>query len=168
VANDAFSSPFIMNEVLGPMQINELMDALVNDLSGGELQRVSIATTLARDADIYLLDEPSAHLDSAFRMAAAKIIRRVMENNRKSAMVVDHDVYFVDLISDKLIVFSGKPGIYGRSFGPTDMKTGMNIFLKDAGVTFRRDQVTKRPRINKQGSSLDRMQKNSGNYYYSD
>ncbi|MCL4445115.1 MAG: ribosome biogenesis/translation initiation ATPase RLI [Candidatus Thermoplasmatota archaeon] len=168
VANDAFSSPFIMNEVLGPMQINELMDALVNDLSGGELQRVSIATTLARDADIYLLDEPSAHLDSAFRMAAAKIIRRVMENNRKSAMVVDHDVYFIDLISDKLIVFSGKPGIYGRSFGPTDMKTGMNIFLKDAGVTFRRDQVTKRPRINKQGSSLDRMQKNSGNYYYSE
>lgn len=167
ISKDAFSTPFITNEILGPMQINELMDSVVNDLSGGELQRVSIATTLAREADIYLLDEPSAHLDSAFRMAAAKIIRRVMENNRKSALVVDHDVYFIDLISDKLIVFTGKPGKSGESFGPTDMRTGMNIFLKSAGVTFRRDQVTKRPRINKQGSSLDRMQKNSGNYYYS-
>ncbi|MEM0155418.1 MAG: ribosome biogenesis/translation initiation ATPase RLI [Thermoplasmataceae archaeon] len=167
ISKDAFSSPFIMNEILAPMQINELMDTVVNDLSGGELQRVAVATTLSREADLYLLDEPSAHLDSAFRMAAAKIIRRVMENNRKSALVVDHDVYFIDLISDKLIVFTGTPGKAGESFGPTDMRTGMNIFLKSAGVTFRRDQVTKRPRINKQGSSLDRMQKNSGNYYYS-
>jgi ATP-binding cassette subfamily E protein 1 len=167
ISKDAFTSPFIMNEILAPMQINELMDSVVNDLSGGELQRVAIATTLSREADLYLLDEPSAHLDSAFRMAAAKIIRRVMENNRKSALVVDHDVYFIDLISDKLIVFTGLPGKTGESFGPTDMRTGMNIFLKSAGVTFRRDQVTKRPRINKQGSSLDRMQKNSGNYYYS-
>ncbi|GGM70131.1 ribosome biogenesis/translation initiation ATPase RLI [Thermogymnomonas acidicola] len=158
---------FVNNEIMHPLQINELMDLEVEDLSGGELQRLSIAITLARDADLFLLDEPSAHLDSAMRMEAAKVIRRVMENNRKSALVVDHDVYFIDLISDSLMVFRGEGGRHGEAFGPMDMRSGMNMFLSDAGVTFRRDQQTKRPRINKPGSSLDRSQRESGEYYFS-
>ena len=163
-----YENTFTKNEILHPLDIENLSESYVNDLSGGELQRLSIALTLARDADIYLLDEPSAHLDSSYRMVAAKVIRRVMENNRKSALIVDHDVYFIDIISDSLMVFSGSPGKDGEAFGPMDMKDGMNMFLKDIGVTFRRDHETKRPRINKTGSSLDRKQKESGNYYYAD
>lgn len=162
------TDPFVNNEILHPLDIQEMMENEVEDLSGGELQRLSIALTLARDADIYLLDEPSAHLDSSYRMNAAKVIRRAMENNRKSAIVVDHDVYFIDLISDSLMVFTGEQSVHGESFGPTDMKTGMNRFLKDIGITFRRDKSTKRPRINKPDSSLDRSQKDSGNYYYTE
>ncbi|MEM0140002.1 MAG: ribosome biogenesis/translation initiation ATPase RLI [Ferroplasma sp.] len=158
---------FIKNEILAPMDISELYDKYLNELSGGELQRTSIALTLSTDADIYLIDEPSAHLDSSYRMGVAKIIRRVMENNKKSAIVVDHDIYLIDLISDALIIFRGEQGISGESFGPVNMRDGMNMFLKDLGITFRRDEITKRPRINKPESSLDRQQKASGEYYYS-
>lgn len=165
---EKIENTFIKSEIIKPLDIEPLYDIMVKELSGGELQRLSIALTLSREADVYLLDEPSAHLDSSYRMVAAKVIRRVMENNKKSAIVVDHDVYFIDLISDTLMVFAGEPGKHGESFGPMSMKDGMNKFLKDIGVTFRRDHDTKRPRINKLNSSLDRSQKESGNYYYSD
>ena len=165
---ERMQSGMIKNEVLHPLEIESLYDQNVQDLSGGELQRVSIALTLSMDADLYILDEPSAHLDSAYRMSAARIIKRVMENNKKSAFVIDHDVYFIDLISDALIVFDGEPGLSGESRGPLSMKDGMNLFLKGAGVTFRRDAVTRRPRINKSDSRLDRAQRESGNYYYSE
>ena len=164
---DRWDSAMVKNEILKPLEIDSLNDNHVQDLSGGELQRVSIALTLSRDADLYILDEPSAHLDSAYRMSAARIIRRVMENNKKSAFVIDHDVYLIDLISDALIVFGGDPGKSGISRGPLPMKDGMNLFLREAGATFRRDAVTKRPRINKLGSRLDKTQRETGNYYYS-
>ncbi|EQD56293.1 ABC transporter-like domain protein, partial [mine drainage metagenome] len=83
----------------------------VKNLSGGELQRLSIAITLATEADLYLLDEPSANLDSSARMEVAKIIRRTMENRKKTAMIVDHDIYFIDIISDFLLVFMGTQGL---------------------------------------------------------
>ena len=157
---------FIKNEILSPLNIEELYDKGMGDLSGGELQRTSIALTLATDADLYLIDEPSAHLDSSYRMSVARIIRRVMENNKKSAIVVDHDIYLIDLISDALIVFKGEQGVYGESIGPMGMREGMNAFLKELGITFRRDEITKRPRINKLNSALDRQQKAEGEYYY--
>ncbi len=157
---------FIKNEILSPLNIEELYDKGMGDLSGGELQRTSIALTLATDADLYLIDEPSAHLDSSYRMSVARIIRRVIENNKKSAIVVDHDIYLIDLISDALIVFKGSQGVYGNSIGPMNMREGMNTFLKELGITFRRDEITKRPRINKLNSALDRQQKAEGEYYY--
>jgi len=164
---ERMDSAMVKNEVMKPLEVDSLFDNNVGDLSGGELQRVSIALTLSLDADLYIIDEPSAHLDSAYRMSAARIIRRVMENNKRSAFVIDHDVYLIDLISDALIVFNGTPGKEGFSRGPMSMKDGMNMFLRDAGVTFRRDATTKRPRINKINSRLDKSQRESGNYYYS-
>jgi ATP-binding cassette subfamily E protein 1 len=158
----------IKNEIIHPLDLEEIFDKVVKDLSGGEMQRLAIALTLGKKADLYLLDEPSAHLDSSYRMSASRIIKRVMENNRTSALVVDHDVYFIDLISDSLMIFSGNPGIDGHARGPMTMRTGMNAFLREVGVTFRRDALTKRPRINKTASRLDKSQKESGNYYYSE
>ena len=158
----------IKNEIIHPLDLEEIFDKVVKDLSGGEMQRLAIALTLGKKADLYLLDEPSAHLDSSYRMSASRIIKRVMENNRTSALVVDHDVYFIDLISDSLMIFSGNPGMDGYARGPMTMRTGMNAFLKEVGVTFRRDALTKRPRINKTDSRLDKSQKESGNYYYSE
>src|SRR5437016_13952867 len=71
-----------------------MLERDVSTLSGGELQRVAIALCLGRDADIYLLDEPSAYLDSNQRMEAARTIRRVMEKESRTGLIVDHDVYF--------------------------------------------------------------------------
>ena len=164
---DFFQSGFFESEIAHPLLLKHLYEKRLENLSGGELQRVAIALCLSRDADIYLLDEPSAYLDSNQRMETAKTIRRVMEKRGRSALVVDHDIYFLDMVSDSMMVFSGSPGKEGLGQGPFDMRQGMNRFLKAVDVTFRRDNDTHRPRINKPGSRLDQDQKAKGEYYYS-
>jgi len=154
-------------EIIRPLQLERLMKQKLDDLSGGELQRVAIAACLSRTADLYLLDEPSAHLDVEQRVLATKVIRRFAENNKVTAMVVDHDIYMIDMLSDRLLVFEGEPMKRGEVHGPFDMRQGMNRFLQGIGITFRRDEETKRPRVNKLDSQLDRTQKSEGEYYYS-
>jgi ATP-binding cassette subfamily E protein 1 len=160
------TSGFFKSEVHTPLNLEPLMNRDLKSLSGGELQRVAIALALAREADIYLIDEPSAYLDSNQRMEAARTIRRVIEKSGRSGMIVDHDVYFIDMVSDSIMVFSGEPSISGKCEGPLGMREGMNLFLKNVDITFRRDNDTNRPRINKKASRLDREQKSSGEFYY--
>ena len=154
--------------VIRALGVDQLVEQRLTTLSGGELQAVSIAICLGREADLYLLDEPSAHLDANARMETAKAIRRTMESNEKSAFVIDHDVYFIDIVSDSLLVFDGEGGIQGNAEGPFTLRKGMNKFLASVNVTFRRDHDTKRPRINKGGSRKDREQRAQGEYFYSD
>ncbi len=163
---DRFDSSYYKTEINRPLQLERLLDQNIKNLSGGELQRVAIAACLSRDADLYILDEPSAHLDIEQRALSTNMIRRFAENNEVSVLVVDHDIYMIDLISDELIVFEGKPGVYGNALGPFEMRDGMNLFLKNVEITFRRDEESKRPRVNKLGSKLDREQKEKGTYYY--
>jgi ATP-binding cassette subfamily E protein 1 len=105
-------------------------------------------------------------LDVEERLNMARIIRKIVENNQATAFVVEHDVVAQDFIADYLMVFTGKPGIEGIANTPTSLRKGMNLFLKEMGVTFRRDPATKRPRVNKEGSKLDEFQKQIGEYYY--
>jgi len=158
------SGEFNVN-VIKALGVDQLLPKRVKKLSGGERQAVSIAICLGRDADLYLLDEPSAHLDANARMEAAKAIRRTMESNEKSALVIDHDVYFIDILSDSLLVFDGVGGQHGKATGPYPLREGMNQFLKDVNITFRRDHDSKRPRINKPESRKDREQQSVGDYY---
>jgi len=166
-AQQLFTSPFFKAEIFKPLNLKYLLDKQMDTLSGGELQRVAIANSLVQDADIYLIDEPSAYLDSEQRMITSRTVRRVIEKSGKSAMIVDHDVYFIDMISDALIVFDGEPGKNGKGRGPFGLHEGMNRFLKDVDITFRRDEETHRPRVNKPGSYMDRTQRQDGEYYYS-
>ena len=155
-------------QVTRALQVDKMVDLHATKLSGGELQAVSIAICLGKEADLYLFDEPSAHLDANARMEAAKAIRRTMESNEKAAMVIDHDTYFLDIVSDSVLVFQGEGGDNGKAIGPLSLRKGMNLFLSDADVTFRRDIESHRPRINKPSSRKDREQKSSGEYFYSD
>ncbi|MBJ24267.1 MAG: ribosome biogenesis/translation initiation ATPase RLI [Euryarchaeota archaeon] len=154
--------------VVKALGVDKLIEQRTTTLSGGELQAVSIVLCLGRDADLYLLDEPSAHLDANARMEAAKAIRRTIEGNEKSAFIIDHDVYFIDIVSDSLLVFEGKGGVNGFANGPFNLKKGMNKFLSTVDITFRRDHDTKRPRINKSGSRKDREQRAKGEYFYTE
>lgn len=158
------SGEFNVN-VIRALGVDQLLLKNVLTLSGGELQSVSIAICLGREADIYLLDEPSAHLDANARMEAAKAIRRCMESNEKACFVIDHDVYFIDIVSDSLLVFEGQGGVEGMAEGPFNLREGMNRFLSGVNVTFRRDHDSKRPRINKASSRKDREQRNKGDFY---
>jgi ATP-binding cassette subfamily E protein 1 len=151
--------------VIRALGVDQLLPKRVKKLSGGERQAVSIAICLGREADLYLLDEPSAHLDANARMEAAKAIRRTMEANEKSAFVIDHDVYFIDIVSDSLLVFEGEGGVHGKAEGPFKLREGMNRFLEGVNVTFRRDHDSKRPRINKMESRKDREQRGVGDFY---
>ncbi|MCK4440105.1 ribosome biogenesis/translation initiation ATPase RLI, partial [Candidatus Bathyarchaeota archaeon] len=83
-----------------------------------------------------------------------------------TAFVVEHDVVAQDFIADRLMVFTGKPGVKGAANPATSLRDGMNMFLKEMEVTFRRDLTTKRPRVNKENSKLDKLQKEIGEYYY--
>lgn len=164
--NREFDSSYYQSEFVKPMGIEKLLDQTMEELSGGELQRVAVVGCLSRDADLYLLDEPSAHLDVEQRMMAAKVMRRFAESAERSVLVVDHDIYLIDLLSEKLMVFEGEEGKRGVAHPPVDMREGMNRFLKGIGITFRRDEDTRRPRVNKPGSRLDRSQRESGEHYY--
>ena len=164
---EGFDEHILDTELNGPLNLEPLMERQLDTLSGGELQRVAVAECLLRDADLYLLDEPSAYLDANQRMITAKTIRRSMEQRGRSALVVDHDVYFIDYISDGLLCFGGVPSKEGKAEGPYNMRKGMNVFLERVGVTFRRDKNTHRPRINKPDSRLDREQKSKKEFYYS-
>ena len=166
VAKESFSSGWYKTEIMLPLKVNLLLDRNLNELSGGELQKVAIAACLSREADLFLLDEPSAYLDVEERLNMAKAIRRVVENHNVTAFVVEHDVVTQDFIADRLMVFTGKPGSEGTADPPTTLRKGMNMFLKDMQVTFRRDPATKRPRVNKEDSKLDKFQKEIGEYYY--
>ena len=162
-----FDTSFYQHEILEPLSLSPLLQAPVNTLSGGELQRVAIAVCLSRDADLYILDEPSAHLDVEQRVKISRMIRKHAEGRGASTLVIDHDIYVIDMISDRILVFEGEPGIRGKAVGPFDMAPGMNRFLSALGVTFRRDK-SGRPRINKPGSFLDREQVAAGEYYYTE
>jgi ATP-binding cassette, sub-family E, member 1 len=156
----------IEEQILLPMGMKKLYEKNVKNLSGGELQKVAVATSLLRQADIYALDEPSAFLDIEDRISLAKFLQRYIKSQGKSAIVIDHDMQLIDLIADSLMIFAGSPGFEGYAGSPLHKEAGMNQFLKQLSVTYRRDEHTGRPRINKEGGRLDRMQKESGNYYY--
>ncbi|MCZ6648485.1 MAG: ATP-binding cassette domain-containing protein, partial [Thaumarchaeota archaeon] len=158
--------PLFQSEVIHPLRINMLYDKKVKNLSGGELQKVAVATTLMRDADIYALDEPSAFIDVEERFVLARAIQRFVRSRGRSAIVIDHDIQLIDLVSDSLIIFTGKPAEEGFASRPVSKSTGMNLFLRDLGITYRRDVESGRPRVNKRESRLDKAQKDSGMYYY--
>jgi len=166
VAKESFSSSWYKTEILQPLRIHLLLDRNVDELSGGELQKVTITACLSRKAELYLLDEPSAYLDVEERLRMARAIRRVVETQNVTAFVVEHDVVAQDFIADRLMVFTGEPGVRGIANPPMSLREGMNTFLKEVEVTFRRDLTTKRPRVNKEYSKLDKFQKQVGEYYY--
>jgi ATP-binding cassette subfamily E protein 1 len=160
-----FDTSHYQHEILEPLSLGPILQSPVDSLSGGELQRVAIAGCLSREADLYILDEPSAHLDVEQRVKVTRMIKHHAEGREEGIMVIDHDIYLIDMISERILVFEGEPGVRGKAAGPFGMREGMNRFLAALGVTFRRDQ-SGRPRINKPDSFLDREQKASKEFYY--
>ncbi|CDR97412.1 ABC transporter, ATP-binding domain containing protein, putative [Babesia bigemina] len=162
---EAFSSPMFQTDVIKPLQVEELYDQQLKNLSGGELQRVALILVLGKPADIYLIDEPSAYLDSEQRIMASRVIKRFILHQKKTAFIVEHDFIMATYLADRVIVFEGKPGVNATAMSPEPLVVGFNRFLKSLDVTFRRDQVNFRPRINKHDSVKDKEQKTSGNYF---
>ncbi len=164
--NGQFEGSLMEEQILNPLGLKKLYDKSIKGLSGGELQKVAVSLSLVREADVYAFDEPSAFLDIEDRISLAKFVQRFIKAKGKSALVIDHDIQLIDLVSDSLIIFNGIPGVKGEGSSPMTKEIGMNEFLKSLNISFRRDETTGRPRVNKEESRLDRMQKKDGNYYY--
>lgn len=163
---DSFDEKEFRNMVIIPLGLSKLMEKNVQNLSGGEFQRVVVASCLGKRANVYLLDEPSAYLDVEQRLALAKVIRRLVEIHNSAAIVIDHDLTFLSQIADRAMVFLGEPVKRGLALKPRSVKDAFNTFLKEVGVTFRKDPHTGRARANKLGSKLDIKQKEMGIYFY--
>ena len=146
--------------------VEKLLEREMGSLSGGELQSVMITCALLQKHDLLLLDEPSAFLDVEQRLRVAKLLHNHAENGEIPVFVVDHDLQFVDVLADRIMVFSGDRGVKGHASAPQKMHDGMNKFLKEINVTFRRDPQTGRPRANKPDSQKDQEQRAKGEYYY--
>lgn len=162
----SFMHPQFQTDVVKPLRIEDIIDQEVQTLSGGELQRVAIVLALGIPADIYVIDEPSAYLDSEQRVICSKVIRRFILHAKKTAFVVEHDFIMATYLADRVIVFEGEPGVDAHANTPESLLTGCNRFLKNLNVTFRRDPTSFRPRINKLDSQMDQEQKSSGNYFF--
>ena len=166
IGNMLYNMDFI-HMIIGPLGINQIFDLVICELSGGQMQRVQIACCLGKVADIYLLDEPSAFIDIEDRIQISKILRQFVTTNKKCMFLVEHDMIMATSTCDKVICFTGEPGINCKASAPTDIKQGINQFLKILGITMRRDKygTTGRPRINKKDSQADREQKKSDQYF---
>ncbi|KAI5009603.1 hypothetical protein ZWY2020_011740 [Hordeum vulgare] len=165
---DSYTHPQFISDVVKPLQIEQLMDQEVMNLSGGELQRVALCLCLGQPAEIYLIDEPSAYLDSEQRIVASKVIKRFILHAKKTAFIVEHDFIMATYLADKVVVYEGRPSVECTACTPQSLVSGMNRFLSHLDITFRRDPTNYRPRINKMDSTKDREQKAAGSYYYLD
>eukprot|EP01084_Bolivina_argentea_P299455 516184_1 len=163
-----YMHPQFVSDVIKPLKAAELYDKIVTNLSGGELQRVALVLALGSPADVFLIDEPSAYLDSEQRIISAKVIKRYILHIKKAAFVVEHDFIMATYLADRVIVFDGEPAIKTYARRPQSLLHGMNKFLANLEITFRRDPNNWRPRINKFGSVKDSEQKKSGNYFFLD
>ena len=152
--------------LINGLLLENIKERSISELSGGELQRVAIAQCLSTEADIYLLDEPSAFLDVEMRLKVAQLIKKSIEELKKAGFVVEHDIITQDFVADSILVFDGIPGLEGKAMAPQSLRDGFNMFLKIMGITFRRDSITRRPRVNKLGSNKDIYQKRINEYYF--
>jgi len=162
---DAYMHPQFQTDVTKPMLIDQIADHQVQTLSGGELQRVAVVLALGKPADIYLIDEPSAYLDVEQRVVTARVLKRFILHAKKTAFIVEHDFIMATYLADRVIVFEGDPGVHCIATAPMSLLEGMNRFLEQLKITFRRDPTNYRPRINKTDSVKDREQKSAGAYF---
>ncbi|KAI1817788.1 P-loop containing nucleoside triphosphate hydrolase protein [Poronia punctata] len=100
----SFLSPQFQTDVVKPLKLDDFIDQEVKNLSGGELQRVAIVMALGVPADIYLIDEPSAYLDSEQRIIAARVIKRFIMSVKKTAFIVEHDFLMATYLADRVII----------------------------------------------------------------
>ena len=107
----------IVLEALTAMGIAHLKDRTIETLSGGEMQKVHLATALVQQADILFLDEPTTYLDYKYQSEIGRLLRTINQQQNKTVIEVTHDVNralldatHVIALSEGKIVFDGSPG----------------------------------------------------------
>jgi ATP-binding cassette subfamily E protein 1 len=163
----------ILNEILEKTKLEKILEKEINELSGGELQRVAIISCLLRDSDIFYFDEPTSFLDVFQRLTMAKLIKEYC--NQKSVLIAEHDLATLDFLADRIHIFYGVPGVYGIVSKPYSTRVGINVFLdgyiKEDNVRFREEPITFFSSIAERGISqeilvsFENIEKRLGNFF---
>jgi ATP-binding cassette subfamily E protein 1 len=123
----------IKDKIFNDLDLKNVANREIGQLSGGELQRFAIGIACVQEADIYMFDEPSSYLDVKQRLKAARVIREVLSEKtaekQNYVIVVEHDLSVLDYLSDFICVLYGDPGAYGVVTMPFSVRDGINIFL---------------------------------------
>ncbi|MEW6035871.1 MAG: ribosome biogenesis/translation initiation ATPase RLI [Candidatus Micrarchaeota archaeon] len=132
-----------LDEAARLFRIEDILGRKLGQLSGGELQKVSVAAAYMKDADIYYFDEVTNYLDIEERLRMAVILKELAE--RKSVMMAEHDLTFLDYVSNYVYVLYGDENVYGVVSGVKNVRVGINEyiggFLKDENVRFREYEI---------------------------
>ncbi len=125
------------------LDLNDLRGREFNQLSGGELQRVMVAAALARDKEAFLLDEPFAFLDYAYRIRLVEYLRNNFQD--KKVLLVDHDLSLLSYACEQTYIAFGEPGVYGIVSQPYATDRAIHMFLEGfvegENVRFREEPV---------------------------
>lgn len=98
-----------VNSLLKKYGLEEFKNKMPNELSGGMKERVALIRTLALKPDILILDEPFSKLDYQSRLKVSDDVYRIIKEEKKTAIMVTHDLAEAISISDRVIVFSKRP-----------------------------------------------------------
>ncbi|VVB81217.1 Molybdate/tungstate import ATP-binding protein WtpC [uncultured archaeon] len=132
------------DEVVDALQLRDVLDRDITQVSGGELQRTAIAATVLRKANLYIFDEPSSYLDIKQRIRVSQFIKGLADE-KTAVLVVEHDLIILDYMTDLLHIMYGKEGAYGIVSLPKTTRTGMNIYLEgfitDENMRFRDHKI---------------------------
>jgi iron complex transport system ATP-binding protein len=90
--------------IVDEAELGTFESRLMNELSGGERQRAVLARALATEADVLLLDEPTANLDLAHQATMLKLVRARCDQRKVAAVVVTHDVNLAAEFSDRVLL----------------------------------------------------------------
>jgi len=129
-----------LNEIAKELEIDQILDSQINEISGGELQRVAIAAATLKEANLYLFDEPSSYLDIKQRINVSKFIRS-LANEHTAIIVIEHDLIIFDYMADLINIMYGQPACYGVVSGLKSTREGINTFLagylREENIRFR-------------------------------
>ncbi len=136
----------IAGDALRKCDLADYDDRLMNELSGGERQRVVLARALATEANILLLDEPTANLDLAHQALMFRLVRERCRKDAGSAIVITHDLNLASEFADRIVLLKG-----GRIFAigaPEEVLSEQNLKeVFDVQVLLDENPASKKVRV---------------------
>lgn len=119
----ALNDEAIIDKAISDMDLQAIKHKSIQQISGGELRKVEIATVLAQDSEIMMLDEPLNHLDLSFRFKLMELLKQLSTN--KTILMVTHDIQYVpEYCTHALMLIEESQPIFGKI---SDIMTTKNI-----------------------------------------